>query len=453
MDTVSVDQQDQQSLGDFSVCVQHERWTRQQLEDYQARALQACREYAYAHSPFYQRFHQGLMDRPLQELPVLTKAMVMDHFDELVTDPDVHLEDIQQYLYHAGGTQLYLDRYRVSATSGSAGKPGIFFYSLREGAAVMNSFTRTLFWGELTAESKAAVVTTTDPRQMSAQAPIIIDGRSVPRLQLSANDPLEVLVQRLNKWQPDFLLLYPSIASALADEQRQGRLCISPRLIGCAAETLTNEARRRIEEAWPAKLFQAYGTTESGILAAECTAHQGLHLFEDFSIVEVVDQDNQPVQPGEQGNKVLITVLFRRAQPLIRYEVTDLVRTSTRESCPCGRPFALIEGIEGRIPEMLYLLSPSGRVEGVNAFLFEFIMDKLPISGWQVIQEEDGLHIFLTGASEKLRDEQLLDPLREELLKRGVLVPPIEIHRVTALSRNAGGKAARLLSHVAQPTA
>lgn len=452
MDAVSVTDVDHQSLDDFSVCVQHERWTRQQLEAYQAQALQTCREYAYAHSPFYQRFHQGLMDRPLQELPVLTKAMVMEHFDELVTDPNIHLEDIQQYLQQGGGTPLYLDRYRVTGTSGSAGKPGIFFYSREESAIMMNSFTRTLFWGELTSESKAAVVTTTDPRQMSAQAPVIIDGRPVPRLQLSANEPLEVLVQRLNDWQPDFVLLYPSIGSILANEQRQGRLHISPRLIGCAAETLTSETRRRIEEAWPARLFQAYGTTESGILAAECTAHQGLHLFEDFSIVEVVDRQNRPVSPGEQGEKVLVTVLFRRAQPLIRYEVTDLIRTSTHGSCPCGRPFALIEGIEGRMPEMLYLPTPTGTVEGVHAFLFEFIMDVLPISGWQVVQEEDGLHIFLTGAAEDLQDEQLLLPLREALLKRGVLVPPMEVHRVTALTRNVGGKAIRLLSHVAHPT-
>lgn len=441
----------QQPLDDFSICVQHEQWTRQQLADYQARMLQACREYAYDHSPFYRRFHQGLMDRPLQDLPILTKSLVMEHFDELTTDPDVRLEDIQHYLQQGKSKELYLDRYRVTGTSGTAGKPGIFFYSREEMAVMIHSFTRTLSWGELTSNSKAAVVTTTDPHQMSAQAPVIIDGRPVPRLQLSANEPLEELVQRLNDWQPDFVLLYPSIGSILADEQRQGRLRISPRLIGCAAETLTSETRRRIEDAWPARLFQAYGTTESGILAAECTAHQGLHLFEDFSIIEIVDQHNQPVQPGEQGAKALITVLFRRAQPLIRYEVTDLIRTSTRESCPCGRPFALIEGIEGRMPEMLYLPSLSGAVEGVHAFLFEFIMDVLPISGWQVIQEEDGLHIFLTGASEELRDEQILIPLQEALLKRGVRVPPLAIHRVTALTRNAGGKAVRLLSHVAQP--
>ena len=448
MEAISVDQQSQQSLDNFSECVQHESWTRQQLEDYQARALRACREYAYAHSPFYQRFHQGLMDRPLQDLPVLTKSMMMEHFDELVTDSAVRLHDVQQYLAHGDRTKRFLDRYMTTGTSGSTGQRGIFLYHPAEGPVMINSFMRAVIWSGIMPESKVALVTTTDPSQLTVQVPIIINGQHVPRLQLSANDPLETLVQRLNEWQPDALMWYPSIASVMVDEQRQGRLHIAPRMIGCAAETLTNETRRRIEETWQTKLFQAYGTTESGILAAECSFHQGLHLFEDFLVVEVVDQDNRPVQPGEQGSKVLLTVLFRRAQPLIRYEVTDLVRTSTIERCSCGRPFALIEAIEGRTPEVLYLLSPTGGEERVNAFLFEFIIDTLPVSGWQVIQEQDGLHIFLTGAPEELRDEQLLDPLRQALIKRGVLVPSIEIHRVTALNRNAGGKALRVISHV-----
>jgi phenylacetate-CoA ligase len=71
---------------------QHETWTRPQLEVYQSQALRRLRDYAYARSPFYQRFHHGLFDRPLRELPVLTKATLMAHFDDLVTDRSVHLE-------------------------------------------------------------------------------------------------------------------------------------------------------------------------------------------------------------------------------------------------------------------------------------------------------------------------------------------------------------------------
>ena len=66
---------------------QHEHWTRAQSLWHQAAALERLRAQAYAHSPFYQRFQAGLTDQPLPALPVLTKAMLMEHFDEVVTDP------------------------------------------------------------------------------------------------------------------------------------------------------------------------------------------------------------------------------------------------------------------------------------------------------------------------------------------------------------------------------
>jgi len=101
------------------------------------------------------------------------------------------------------------------------------------------------------------------------------------------------------------------------------------------------ETRRRVGQAWGEVLFNMYGATECG-LAAECDQHRGMHLQEDLVIVEVVDQDNRPVPPGVYGDRLLITVLFKRTQPLIRYEMSDSVRLSP-DPCPCGRPFVLNE--------------------------------------------------------------------------------------------------------------
>jgi len=106
----------------------HERWTRPQLEAYQAEALRRLREYAYAHSPFYQKFHQGLTDRPLHELPVLTKARMMEHFDEMVTDRTLRLEDVRAYAAQGEAGQRYQNRFWVNATSGSSGHPGFFLF-------------------------------------------------------------------------------------------------------------------------------------------------------------------------------------------------------------------------------------------------------------------------------------------------------------------------------------
>lgn len=101
-----------------------ESWMRADLAAYQETSLGRLREFAYAHSAFYRRFHAGRFDRPLGELPVLTKSMVMEHFDELVTDRTIRLRDVRTHLAGAGERGLYLGRYWVASTSGSTGQPG-----------------------------------------------------------------------------------------------------------------------------------------------------------------------------------------------------------------------------------------------------------------------------------------------------------------------------------------
>ena len=430
--------------------LQHERWTRQQVEGYQAQALQACREYAYAHSPFYQRFHRRLTDRPLHELPVLTKAMLMEHFDEMMTDRSIHLEDVHQYLAHPGGQERFLNRYRVMATSGSTGQPGVFLASQGAGTHLTAGFARFPAWAGVTPGSKAAIIASTAAGHMSSQIPAMVHGQLLPRLQLSASDPIETLVRQLNDWQPDMVAGYASILRMLAEEQRQRQLHITPRFIFSASETLTEETRQRIEQAWHRRPFNIYAATESGLLAAECTSHRGLHLFEDMVIVEVVDEHDRPVPPGVYGEKVLLTVLFSRTQPLIRYEVSDRVSRSRTEYCSCGRPFALLEGIEGRAPEVLYFPTRTGGEVAVIPHMFHRVMDTVPASGWQVVQEQDELRVLLSGASESLNEATLLDALHQALAAKGAMVPPIRLQRVVAIPRNASGKAPLIVSHISR---
>ena len=81
--------------------------------------------------------------------------------------------------------------------------------------------------------------------------------------------------------------------------------------------------------------FDLYGCTE-GLFGSECEHHQGIHLFEDTTLVENVDADGQPVPAGQPGARLLVTNLHNLVQPLLRLEVTDLV-TIDPDPCPCGR--------------------------------------------------------------------------------------------------------------------
>ncbi len=79
-----------------------------------------------------------------------------------------------------------------------------------------------------------------------------------------------------------------------------------------------------------------------------------MHLFDDMCIVENVDEDGAPVPPGEVGARLLVTNLFNRVVPLIRFEVSDLVAIEP-EPCPCGRSLMRVRSLEGRAEEVLHM--------------------------------------------------------------------------------------------------
>jgi phenylacetate-coenzyme A ligase PaaK-like adenylate-forming protein len=115
------------------------------------------REHAYARSPFYGRFHRGLAERSLSKLPILTKEMVMEHFDELVTDPTVRLTDVDAHLANLSvGDELFNGRYTVASTSGSTGRRGLFLWDPGEWAAVLASYNRSFDWAAWGAASPTA---------------------------------------------------------------------------------------------------------------------------------------------------------------------------------------------------------------------------------------------------------------------------------------------------------
>src|ERR1700722_6001714 len=98
----------------------HERWNRARLETFQAKTLAELRAHAYARSPFYREFHRGLEDAPLEALPTLSKAEMMDRFDDVVTDRDVRLADVRAFLAQEGPEERYLGRYWITSTSGTS---------------------------------------------------------------------------------------------------------------------------------------------------------------------------------------------------------------------------------------------------------------------------------------------------------------------------------------------
>jgi phenylacetate-CoA ligase len=420
----------------------HEAWSRDDIRAHQQEAFTALRTFALQHSRFYQRIHKGLEGASLTELPVVTKRDLMSNFDEFVTDPAIKLADVEKHLAELKGNDKYLDRYWVSRTAGSTGHPGIFITDRDEWATVIASYARAQEWAgidaKVTKRTRLAVVSSRVPWHQSARVAASIDTPFVPVRRFDATQPLPEIVAGLNDWQPENLIVYASMSRVLAEEQLEGRLRIQPRAVMCSSEVLTGEAVARVERAWGTKPFNVYAATEPAGMASHCKNHR-LHLFEDLVISEVVDEKNHPVPPGTTGAKVLVTVLFSRTQPLIRYEMSDRVARNT-ETCDCGLPFALLSNIEGRAEDILQLPSAAGGSISVHPNVFHRVMESLPVREWQIIQEADRLRVLIV----EPRTDVVLDEVRrnvETSLREAGATVPVCVELATAVTRTPLGKA------------
>ena len=134
------------------------------------------------------------------------------------------------------------------------------------------------------------------------------------------------------------------------------------KVLAIGAEPHSEEQRKRIEEMMGVKAYNSFGMSEMcgpGV-GFECKEQNGLHFWEDYYIVEIVDPETlEPVPDGEIGELVL-TTLCREAMPLLRYRTRDLTRVLGR-SCPCGRNHVRIDRMRGRSDDMIVL-------RGVNIF-------------------------------------------------------------------------------------
>lgn len=110
---------------------------------------------------------------------------------------------------------------------------------------------------------------------------------------------------------------------------------------------VTQHCRDIVKKKFDLELFETYGAVEFGWLAFECNEHCGLHMTTNNMYLEIVDEEGEQVSAGEQG-EIIVTGLYNRAMPLIRYRIGDLGIPSD-EKCPCGRSWPLIKSIEGRI--------------------------------------------------------------------------------------------------------
>ena len=431
-----------------------EQGPRAQLADHQQQRLETVVRHAATHSPYYRRRLAeagALGDGPvqLQRLPVLDKSLLMEHFDELVCDPRLRRDQLLDWVGQLTSDQLYLDRYRVMVTSGSSGRPGLFVYDPVGWRSICAQILRSSSWAGLRPSlprQRLALLGGAAPSHVSRQGAATMAVGLHRVLSLPVTLPLPRLVEALNQFQPTFLHVYPSVAMWLADEQQAGRLRLAPQMLVTIAELRTTEMTQRLQEAFGVQPFNAYGCTE-GLWGSECEHHQGIHLFEDTTLVENLDGDGQPVPAGQPGARLLVTNLHNLVQPLLRLEVTDLV-TLDPDPCPCGRTLVRASAIHGRSDDILSLPARDGGRVGVHPLQFALLTRDPQVREFQVVQDGPVLRVLVVAAHpqpsansrQRPLETRLGQAIARQLHSLGVQDPQVTVERRQQLPRSAGGK-------------
>lgn len=396
----------------------------------QQQRLRDLVSYARTHSTYFADRYRGVPQTltDITQLPAVTKSDLMSHFDEWMTDPAVHRNEVEAFI--ADPTMIghdYHGRYVVCTTSGSTGTPTILMHDHRALAVYdalgyvrsipIAMLRRDVLSALIRGHGRLAAVFVTDGHflgnTMMARRIRAKPWRARTQKIFSALSPVSEIVAQLNAFQPVILGGYPSALEALASEQCAGLLHISPVLVNAAGETLTRAARQRIASAFGCRVGNYYGTSEAVGLTFECPS-QRLHVNSDWYILEPVDEHDRPVPPGRLSHGALVTNLANSVQPIIRYQIGDQISLSP-ETCSCGSPFPMIDVI-GRTDDTLVFAMAGGASFRVLPLAIATVAEETPgVAACQIIQRGPSRLLVRFRASDAEENPTVWDVLRRRL--------------------------------------
>ena len=318
--------------------------------------------FAKSKSPFYSRLYRNVPDDfRLEDLPATDKKTLMNHWNDWVTDRDLTLEEVREFMENPDNIGRKLkNKYLVFTTSGSTGNPLVAICdpdvnNIMGGINVCRSFARKEDLIAFIKRGGRSIGVFADGGFYLGNSSIRSRLISMPwkKKQLAVSSalyPVSEIVRQLNVFQPAMLGGYPSNLELLIEEAEEGRLHISPVLIMTGGEYLSDNLRQKLSDTFHCYVQTSYSCTEGGTVACECR-YRHFHINDDWILVEPVDQDGNPVPDGILSDKIYLTNLFNYTQPYIRYEVTDRV-IMHHEGCPCGNRSPWIE-LEGRTDDVI----------------------------------------------------------------------------------------------------
>ena len=321
--------------------------SREELLAYQQDKLHRLLKYAYTFVPYYRRSFEEVGFKPdailtdpaaFQKIPTISKAVVNDNFDDLVTTDPSRQKDLAQ-----------------NSTGGSTGQPLIFIQDNNFRDYVMAGvhwhlqYTGWQF-GECHAYIWGADYEVATQKKVRARLMNWSLNRFVTNAFTLSEESMTAFVQEIRRRRPGVLIGYTSALERFAEFVQAHQLHdIKFSSITSTAEVLYPYQRELIERTFDCEVLNRYATRELGGIACECPEHMGLHIGVGEVYVEAL-RDGVPAATGEEGD-IVVTNLNNYGMPFVRYHVGDVGQLSD-VVCRCGRGLPMMEVVHGRQTDM-----------------------------------------------------------------------------------------------------
>ena len=381
-----------------------------------------------AKSPFYSELAN--QNTALENYPLMNKQVFMEQFDR-INIHGITKEAANKIAYEAETSRVFspmIGPITVGLSSGTSGNRGLFLVDKKERAQWVAYVLDRVIGFSLKKRSVAFFLRANSNLYDSVKSKVL----NFEFFDLL--DDLQTHVSRLNALNPTILVAQPSMLLALAQEMEKGLFSIQPEKIISVAEVLYPEDKHYLERIFGQQIHQVYQCTE-GFLASTCPEGV-LHFHEDYLIIEkkYLDETKTRFHP-------IITDLKRYSQPIVRYELNDIIHELT--DCPCGLKTTAIEKIEGRSDDVLHFENKDGMTTKIFPDFFRraIILSDPSIIDYMLVQRSGNLlELYIDGADERFENAQ------KELksLLQFYLIEKVEINRINFRPLEKGNKLRRI---------
>jgi phenylacetate-CoA ligase len=406
---------------------QTQRFDTDRMSNIQLNAIKHLLNECKANVPFYKmdcRYQVITCWQDFLKLPILNRETLQSNHENLINQGDLSK--------HGNVFEF--------KSSGSTGRP-VHVLSTERANLYWQAFTlREHLWQQRDFDSKMAIIKFLPTGQAMYPGegspnwgPASSMFNTGPCLVLNSSETLDKQMAWLKHNKPDYLLCYPSILNELAKYNLLSEEKINLKGISTFGENVNDSTRSLVKKAFNCKVNDMYSAQEIGYMALQCPKHDHYHTQSENCLVEILNDENKPCEPGELG-KVVVTAFHNFKMPLIRYAIGDYAIAG--EPCDCGIKLPTIKKIIGRTRNLLTY--PNGK-KSWPAYNPVKLMELIDNAQFQLTQISLNTILFNVKTNDNFSTElerNIVSTLQTALGYKF----NIKINKVNEISRSKSGK-------------